>query len=134
MVMTRIYIILLFEFIFVMILLTMPSFGFLSSVRIRKERASSLAFISKEKEDQFFAEIEKIITEKVAYYFNEFEALMNQTINNQFDKYEASSELLLNKINEICKLRGISITEEDEDESDSLDGKLIGYLHSCPQC
>ena len=60
--------------------------------------------------------------------------LSYHTINNQFDEYEASSELLLNKINEICKLRGIRITEEGEDDSDSLDGKLIGYLHSCPQC
>ena len=120
-----------------MILLSMPSFGFLSSVRLRKERASSLAY-SKEAEDKFFVEIEKIITEKVSYYIDEFEALLNQTIIDQFDikirEFEASNELLLSRVLDLYKLAGYSVSFREEDENDSLDGKLIGYLYTCPQC
>ena len=135
--MSRICVILLFKFTFMMILLSMPSFGFLSSVRLRKERASSLAY-SKEAEEKFFVEIEKIITEKVSYYIDEFEALLNQTIIDQFDikirEFEASNELLLSRVLDLYKLAGYSVSFREEDENDSLDGKLIGYLYTCPQC
>ena len=57
-------------------LLTMPSFGFLSSVRIRKERASSLASFSKEEEDKFVTEIKKIVTESISYYLDKYVALL----------------------------------------------------------
>ena len=120
-----------------MILLSMPSFGFLSSVRLRKERASSLAY-SKEAEDKFFAEIEKIINEKVSYYFNEFEALLNKTIIDEFavvnDEFEASRELLLDRVLDLCKLAGHSVSFREDIEDDGLYGKLIGYLCTCPQC
>ena len=110
-----------------MILLTMPSFGFLSSVRIRTERATSLTF-SKDEQNLLLDKIGRVFNETMSAKYTEIEDRLNQTINginrtlsnqltelrdvviNEVDatvkrEVNASTALLAEEIRELGKLR-----------------------------